>query len=400
MKSLHGRPTMSLPDRSRRRSGSSGRPSRSGAALLLPWLLLTGGCAANKPIVPAGPACPAWTRGTIPDEYPRDRFLVGLGIVGHIWEPARGEEPGRTAALADIARQLRAEVRSETTVHTWERTHVDSGTRIDDEASVQSSLTLEGVQVVARCFDPQATTFYTLAVVEREALGRRLRQELEEADGRCRRALEEARRLEGAGQLLEAMAQARSALEAAAQAERFGQTLQAVEPKAAPPPFADRVTVNAYLEQLRARARVGIDAVGADAMLADAVAQAIAQSGLGVGATPGPRGPGTREVLRVRVRMEDLGSSQSRLVRGALVVRVAVRIDLIRPETGTALDTFRLERTGGGRDEASGRQRAEGELATALRAELGPRIQRIVGFGPDVVASDGERAGKDSPTGP
>jgi len=127
-------------------------------AALVPTLLL----------VPAraDAGCPEWTRSGQSPEYPRSRFLVGLGVAGGMPSQAAGEVPAKTAALSDMSKQIVASISSTTTVEASGSSSGGGHFSVQDKSTIKSAIKLPDAQIVARCFDPQQATLYALAAVD------------------------------------------------------------------------------------------------------------------------------------------------------------------------------------------------------------------------------------------
>lgn len=166
---------------------------------MLPWVVLAAATAAVG-------AAPEWAVSNRWPGCPPSSCWVGVG------SSDQSADKARQAAIADIAHQVRARIKSDT------RNLISEGDgKSEESSSARSSLKaderLEGVKVVESARDGE--TWYTLAVLERSTLAAPGRAEMEKAEAetndrlpRIRAALQQAR-VQAAAEELAAVEKAR-----------------------------------------------------------------------------------------------------------------------------------------------------------------------------------------------
>ncbi|MFH0900943.1 MAG: LPP20 family lipoprotein [Pseudomonadota bacterium] len=336
-----------------------------------------GGCGGPQSTAPRPPACPQFAQGASPaGEYPPERFLVGRGSASGVWSAEKGEEQARAQALNDIVSQLSANVSSELQVSQSESSlggrQRQARSEVRETVQVDTSMVLQGARVVARCFDPAATTAYALAVVDRGELAQRVTASIVAANSRGASEAEMGVRFEGEGRMIEAIAHARSTLAAAEEVERLTAVLLAVGGAEAVSPFAPVAKAKAGLERLRVRARVRLVVMDPEGMVRESIKGELARIGIPL-ATDAAGAAGTEEVvvLEVRGRVEHAGSSQS----GRLVaVRLRASVEVVRAESGAVVGSVTRQEKGGGGSENT----ARGQAAKALAKTIAPEVARLV----------------------
>ena len=335
-------------------------------------------CAA--PVAVVKRSCRGFDPTSVAAIYPAERFLVGLGSVGGVWDPTKGAEPGRAAALADMASQLHAEVASAVSVHEWGDSRGGGGTRIAEAIDVKSKMVLKGARVVKSCFEPSQTTYYVVAVAEREALAKGLAADQVVANDRGIESLRLAREHMDAGRPLDALEPARAALAAAIEADQSAGVLRAITGTSAPDTFASQQQLSAFLAQVMDELGVRVAVRDPTGIVAGAIRDRLTGAGISLrqsGAT----------VLVVAGLLEDLGDAGSS--GGAVYVRLRVTVEVRRLDTGATLGSIGPhEEKGGGRSRDSARTAA----ANTLAAAVAPEVARMVGhvFGVSAVGPSDE----------
>jgi hypothetical protein len=342
----------------RRRLGSLGL-----AALASALTSLAGAPASAEP-------CPEWTRGKAPAEYPIARFVVGLGVAGGVWSADRGEEPGRNAALADISKQLRVDVASTTVIRERESTSGGHSASVQERSSTSSALVLQGARVVARCFQPESTTFYALAVLDRGDAAARVLADIATLNKQGAGELAAARDKLKGGDPLGAVASLQAALDAAARLGLQGQILVALTGKAAPDAFATGAQLEEVQDQLRAQTVVSIAVADSDELLRakikDGLARHRIQSAEGADAS----------LLTVKARAEAMDGGRTTF--GASIVRARVSLDLVRTSGGVVLLSATEEAKEGAATAEDARRKAVSRAADAVLAKLDRTIVKLL----------------------
>jgi len=340
----------------------------------MPWLGLLLACAVRKPAVWREPECPAWTRHERPAEYPADRYIVGIGAVSGIWDATRGDEPAKTAAVADIAKQLRSSVDAQIHVSEKETSGVGSLVKVEEATTLRSTLSIEGARVVARCFSPSATTAYALAVVDREEMAHRLQQGIEDANRRGTQEVASARELLGQGRTFEALSHGRAALRATGEAEESSRLFMAVAGRIAASPFQSTAAAQTFLGQIREQARVRVTVAGSSRDLHDALVRAVTESGALVA---GNDDSAVSAVLILRGSVDV--QPATRVFHGGMVAKARAVVELVRTDTGSVVGAAERADSGGGRTEQDAAQRVSSTVAAAIGAEAKRLIAEAMG---------------------
>jgi len=330
-------------------------------------------CSGVRPVVKAEPSCPGWTRGERPPEYPEKRTLMGLGMVGNVWDPTKGEEAGKAAALADLAKQLRVTVASEIHVASWEKTGAGGGTSVDEATTLKANVALQGARIASRCFDPGSATLYTLAVVELADLARRVLADIQEGNESGHKEMGLARQLAADGKHIEALPHARAALAAASEVSQLGQMVRAVSGEAAPRPFQEPSEVKTYLAELRANTRVRLTLDRSVPEVEGAVFRAVTDSGAHIARD----GDGGTAALLLRGRVDDLGAARSSI--GAFVARLHAFIEVVRLDTSSVVEIIDRTDSGGGRTQSEAQSRAAAAVAATIGPDVRKALERVLG---------------------
>ncbi len=327
------------------------------------------GCASAAP-APVFPGCPSWARGEAPIQYPHSEYLVGLGIVSPAWDAASAEEGGKNAAFSDIAKQLRVEVAGQSSIS--EKT--GELAQISDQSSVRTSAALQNAQVIGRCLDPTAGTFYLLAVVERRQLAVRTAADLKAANDIGQKAMAETKQLRSSGHIIDALTSARAARQSALDGERLSSLLRTLQGSSEIAPFATVSEIAGFESALRQEAKVRVTVEG-DSGVAAAIEEAVTRAG-----ACAERGGVGRAAIEVRGQVENLGSSTSHMIRDAVIGRARGTIEIVRTDSGVTVASVVKETTGGGRSDDTAWRRAAHELAGALAREVGQAIRATLGL--------------------
>ncbi len=327
-------------------------------------LVLVAGCSSAKPAPARAGSCPGWTRGETLPAWPRTRALLGFGTA-RTADRARGEEEARATAWADIARQIEVSVQSESKLAIWDSSSGDSGQNAREELRVRTSLALDSAEIVAHCFEPETSTVFVLAALEREKFAARGGAQIRELNTHGAGELARSRELAAAGRLLEATASGHRALEAARSAEQLGRLVRAVSGGAAPPAFESSSSMAAWLRELRTGARVRVVMDAAHQTVEQAVLRAITSSGFELA------GSDAAEPVAIVVsgKVEDMGISRPDFGK-ILISRVRVVAQVTRADTGAVIGAVDRQESGGGLTEQLAREQAQAALAKTFSAEV------------------------------
>src|SRR4030065_1721820 len=108
---------------------------------------------------------PAWVRAAKHSDYPAPRYIAGVGLAKSGGNPAADRQSADHSAFSEIARQIFAQVSSETSVEQMEITGDKVETiigRTIANSKIRSSLTVSGLTIVDRFYDPSERTYYSL----------------------------------------------------------------------------------------------------------------------------------------------------------------------------------------------------------------------------------------------
>lgn len=113
---------------------------------------------------------PVWTTAGTHPSYPPPRYIQGVGLAKASNDSATDRQIADQNAFSEIIRQISAEVSSELTVEKMEVTGDKAETlleRTSSGAKVRSSVTLSGLTIVERYYDPQEKIYYSLGILNR-----------------------------------------------------------------------------------------------------------------------------------------------------------------------------------------------------------------------------------------
>jgi hypothetical protein len=129
------------------------------------------GCQATLPVSKEENGTkPAWTTAGVHPSYPSPRYIQGIGLAKASEDSAKDRQAADQNAFSEIINQISANVSSEFSVEKMVVTKDKAETvlgRATSSARIRSSVTLSGLTVVERYYDPQQKTYYSLGVLDR-----------------------------------------------------------------------------------------------------------------------------------------------------------------------------------------------------------------------------------------
>ena len=327
----------------------------------------------------AGAGCPEWTRSGQSPEYPRSRFLVGLGVAGGMPSQAAGEEPAKTAALSDMAKQIVASISSTTTVEASGSSSGGAHFSIKDKSTIKSAIKLPDAQIVARCFDPQQATMYALAAVDKAVAQQRISAAVDTAAEKASREMKAVDAALKNKAPMDALTHLKPAREGIDEVETQLVVLRAMGGtyKGAAP---TRSQFKDVARSLRSKLRVTVIATGEGSkQVAASVVERLTKLGVEVQTADKVAGA---VVIRLEV-------SEKALVPSAIAAGVsaqeAANVEVKRTDTDAVIAGFQKEGRGVGRAEADARSRA----FTNLAGLIGPAVENAL-KGPLALGAEGE----------
>jgi hypothetical protein len=311
-------------------------------------------------------------------EYPRARYLVGMGVASNVPNQAAGEEPAKANAMADMAKQVLSQVSASTTIEAQATSGAGSRMNIREKAELKSSIKLPDAQIVARCFDPQQATMYALAVVDRGAAIQRITATV---DAAAQKATTEMSAIEAAlkkNAPMTAVDHLKPARESVDEVDSQLVILRALggSYKGKAPSRSD------FKEQARAvrsKTRVTLVPTGdGSKQVAAAIVERLTK--MGVEVQDSERGAAV--VIKIDV-------SERALVASAIAAGVSAQesadVQVKRTDTGVLVAGFQKDGRGVGRADSDARTKAFTNLATAI----GPAIENAL-KGPLALGAEGE----------
>lgn len=331
---------------------------------------------------------PCWVRSGSCPQWPPDRYLLGVGI-GDVARQglADATEAAASRAFAALARQIRVDVDASLWVSAFE-TAGGGGEAVSEEVRTTARLLLEGAETRERWQDPDGRSVHALAVLDRQAFGRRNVAGASAADAQLRRALAASGEAEGRGDVMEAVGLLTEAHAHALEVERRLDLVRIVAREPGPAPAAASAELAFRLDGLKDRLGVAvrIDEKGygrGGPVVRDAVLEALGARGVRVleerQGKRGRRGKagGVALVVEGQASAEHSSSVSSKLhfalARGVLRV--------VRPRDGKVLATVEKEVKGAGRDEAHAKDQALRKLAAEVAAEVAGATAVALGGG-------------------
>jgi len=161
---------------------------------------------------------PDWVSVAAHPEYPSPRYVLGVGLAKATKDQATDRLAADQNAFVEIIRQISADVSSAMTIEAME---VQNGRvnsyweRASAGSKVRSSLSVNGLTVVARHYDPKAKLYYSLGVLDRRVAADPYLRQLEQLKSEYLSHRATAARFESQGQAFQTIFSLRDAYRAA-----------------------------------------------------------------------------------------------------------------------------------------------------------------------------------------
>lgn len=311
--------------------------------------------------------CPDWTRHRAPAEYPADRFFVGVGVVDHVYDAAMASERGRNAAQVDIAKQLWSSVKSIIDTREMSSSRGWNELTVEQRDSVATSMVGPGARTVGTCFDWKATTFYSLAVLDRKEAAVRMATELSSTNRRGSEEVDVVERALSEGRPLEAVGALGRAVELRKSFEQEAAVLRALTSEEHPAAFASDGRLSELAALIRGKATVVIAANDPQGLFAAELAQTLSRRRIQVA------GDGVQALVEVTGKVDSIRAERSSAV-GLYIAVARAEIFIKRRDTGAGIGTVVREAKGGAPTEDLARRRA---VVEAVRAAL-PEVDKVL----------------------
>jgi hypothetical protein len=327
----------------------------------------------------ADAGCPEWTRSGQSPEYPRARFLVGLGVAGGMPSQAAGEVPAKTAALSDMSKQIVASISSTTTVEASGSSSGGGHFAIQDKSTIKSAIKLPDAQIVARCFDPQQATMYALAAVDRAVAQQRISAAVDTAADKASREMKAVDAALKKRAPMDALTHLQPAREGIDEVETQLIVLRAIggSYKGQAP---TRSQFKDMARSLRSKLRVTVIATGdGSKQVAASVVERLTKVGVEVQTADKAAGA---VVITLEVSEKALVPSA---IAAGMAAQEAANVEVKRTDTDAVIAGFQKEGRGVGRAEADARSRA----FTNLAGLIGPAVENAL-KGPLALGAEGE----------
>lgn len=163
---------------------------------------------------------PSWvTAGTHPG-YPSPRYIQGVGLSKASNDPAKDRQAADQNAFTEAIQQITADVSSSVSI---EKVVVHDGkaeTVVEHAsagAKVRSSLSVNGLTIAERHYDPQEKIYYSLGVIDRVAASDPSRQKLQRSRADWQARLKSAEEYKQQGKAFQTILSLREAYRAASQ---------------------------------------------------------------------------------------------------------------------------------------------------------------------------------------
>lgn len=163
---------------------------------------------------------PPWvTAGTHPD-YPPPRYIQGVGLAKASNDPVKDRQVADQNAFTEIIQQITADVSSVVSVEKIV-VHENKAETVFERASagakVRSSLSVNGLTIAERYYDPKEKIYYSLGIVDRIAASDPYRQKLQRSRTDWQTNLKSAEEYKQQGKIFQATLSLRDAYRAASQ---------------------------------------------------------------------------------------------------------------------------------------------------------------------------------------
>lgn len=168
------------------------------------------------------PPKPAWTSTASHVDYPAPRYVLGVGLAKAAKDQAKDRLAADQNAFAEIVRHIASDVSSEITIQTVETQSGRIETCFERSASgtkVRSSLSVSGLVVADRYYDPKDRMYYSLGVLDRKIAIAPYLQQRDQIQGAYQAAKIASSTFEAQGHVVQAILSLRDAYRAACQCQ-------------------------------------------------------------------------------------------------------------------------------------------------------------------------------------
>jgi hypothetical protein len=163
---------------------------------------------------------PSWVSSGGHLGYPAPRYVQGVGQAKASGDPVMDRQAADQNAFAEIIQQITAEVSSVVSIEKIV-VHDDKAETVFERASagatIRSSLSVNGLAIAERYYDPQEKVYYSLGVVDRIAASDPYRQKLQRSKTDWQTYLKSAEEYKQQGKIFQAILGLREAYRAASQ---------------------------------------------------------------------------------------------------------------------------------------------------------------------------------------
>ncbi len=163
---------------------------------------------------------PAWVSDGNHPGYPPPRYIQGVGLAKASNDPAKDRQVADQNAFTEIIQQITADVSSVVSVEkvvVRENKAETVSERASAGAKVRSSLSVNGLNIAERYYDPQEKVYYSLGVVDRITASDPFRQKLQRSRADSQTHLKSAEEYKQQGKIFQAILSLREAYRAASQ---------------------------------------------------------------------------------------------------------------------------------------------------------------------------------------
>ena len=163
---------------------------------------------------------PVWTMAEVHPSYPSPRYIQGVGLAKASNDPVKDRQQADQNAFTEIIQQITADVSSAVSVEKVV-IHEDKAETVFERfsagAKVRSSLSINGLTIAERYYDPREKIYYSLGVVDRIAASDPYRQKLQRSKSDWQTYLKSAEEYKQQGKTFQAILSLREAYRAASQ---------------------------------------------------------------------------------------------------------------------------------------------------------------------------------------
>lgn len=177
---------------------------------------------------------PSWILSAKHPAFISERYVQGVGLAKASGNPVADRQMADQNAFSEIARQIFAQVSSEISVERMEVVGEKVETvlgRMVANSRIRTSLTVSGLKIVERYYDPSERIFYSLAILDRTAASAPHRSALARHETDYRNQLQEAERYLQMGRVLQAILSLKEAFHAAFRYQEVLPSFQLLAPR-------------------------------------------------------------------------------------------------------------------------------------------------------------------------